>query len=83
MKIALYKNLGSVCGPIILTASKYNEKSSDLLRVSEIMEVEFKDLPKPPKVMVAERNIAAAQKQVDAAQAKLKALQDEQYKLGK
>ena len=78
MKIALYQHLNSERDPIILEVSKYFEDDSSLLRVSEIMDIEFKELDKSPKSMVAALKVAAAQKAFDEAQAKLKALQDAQ-----
>ena len=77
MRIALYQHVISFSGPLIHEASKYMEKDKDFIRVSEIMEVDFKELAKPPKKMVAEMKVAAAQKEFDEAKAKLEKLQDE------
>ena len=77
MKIALYQHIGSEQGPIIMEVNKYMEASENCVRVSEILDADFKDLDSTPKNIVAERKIAAAQKEFDAAQAKLKALKDE------
>ena len=77
MKIALYQHALGSSGPLIFKATKYMENDSDFMRVSEIMEVDFKELAKPPKAMVAEMKVAAAQKVFDEAKAKLEKLQDE------
>ena len=78
MKIALYDSADSICGPIILKVSKHAGGSANMIRVSEIAEIEFKELAKPPKAMVAEMKVAAAQKNFDDAKKKLEALKNEQ-----
>ena len=74
MKIALYHALTGSTGPMIFEATKYMEKTKDFVRVSEIIDVAFQELDKPPKAMVAEMKVAAAQKEFDKAKAKLDAL---------
>ena len=74
MKIALYHYSKAFGGPFIFEATNHTEKDKDFMRVSEIAEIEFKDLAKPPKAMVAEMKVAAAQKAFDEAKDKLEAL---------
>ena len=74
MKIALYHHDNAFGGPFIFEATNQMEKDKDFMRVSEITEIEFKDLAKPPKAMVAEMKVAAAQKAFDEAKDKLEAL---------
>ena len=77
MKIALYQHLSSDGDPIIMSANKYMENDKGYIRVSEIMDVDFKELEKPPREIVADKKIAAARKARDEAQNKLEALENE------
>ena len=77
MKIALYQNIISDRGPVILEVNKYFESDDTIVRVSEIMEVEFKELGNSPKEIMKELKIAAAMKAVEEAKSKLKALNHE------
>ena len=77
MRIALYQHLDGNRYPIIMEANRHMEGSADYVRVSEIMDAKFKELDSAPKAILAERKIAAAQKEFDAAQAKLNGLINE------
>lgn len=65
MKIALYKSPEPYPCEIILVADEWQEKHSENVRVSEIVEVEFARLP--PEVIVP-----AELRRLDAAEAELR-----------
>ena len=77
MRIALYQHINSQRDPIIMEVNKYMEGSEDFVRVSEVLDADFKNLDDTPAAILAERKIAAAQKEFDAAQAKLNGLINE------
>ena len=77
MKIALYQHINSQRDPIVLEVNKYTEGSEDFIRVSDVLDADFKNLNDTPAAIFAERRIAAAKKELDAAQAKLNGLINE------
>ena len=77
MKIALYQHINSQRDPIIMEVNEYMEGSEDFVRVSEVLDADFKNLDDTPAEILAGRKIAVAQKEFDAAQAKLNGLINE------